>query len=185
MKTMKLKPVVLAVMAAGLALPAAAADYRYLDGGVVDREGSDTGLRMAGSGDVTPPLAVFGEVVDAGQYEQLSAGLMFHTPFGRGVDFNAGASLEAVDTGSQDDTGLGARAGIRWLVPEARGLELSPEIRHVMVFNDVITSLRASALFPVTQQFQMLGALQSGDDDRVELGMRYNFGASTRSRPSY
>lgn len=181
---MKLKPVVLAMMAAGLSLPVAAADYRYLDGGVVDRDGSDMGLRMAGSGELTPPLAAFGEIVDAGQYEQLSAGLMFHTPFGPGVDFNAGASLEAVDTGRNDDTGLGARAGLRWLVPESRGLELSPEVRHVMVFNDVITSVRAGALFPIAPRFHMLGALQAGDDDRIELGLRYSF-ASPRAARSY
>ena len=182
---MKLKPVVLAMMAVGLALPAAAADYRYLDGGVVDRDGSDTGVRMAGSGELTAPLAAFGEVVDAGQYEQLSAGLMFHTPFATGLDFNAGATLEAVDTGGQDDTGYGARAGLRWQVPQSNGLELNPEVRHVVVFNDVITSFRAGALFPVAPRFNLLGALQAGDDDRVELGMRYSFGTPRNTRPSY
>lgn len=182
---MKLKPVVMALMTAGLALPAAAADYRYLDGGVVDRDGSDTGVRMAGSGELTPPLAAFGEVVDAGQYEQLSAGLMFHTPFATGLDFNAGATLEAVDTGNRDDTGYGARAGLRWHVPQSNGLELNPEVRHVVVFNDVITSFRAGALFPVAPRFNLLGALQAGDDDRVELGMRYSFGAPSGTRSSY
>jgi len=182
---MKLKPVVMALMAVGLALPAAAADYRYMDGGVVDRDGSDMGLRMAGSGELTPPLAAFGEVIDAGQYEQLSAGLMFHTPFDTRVDFFAGASLEAVDAGNQDDTGYGARAGLRWSVPETRGLELSPEVRHLVVFNDVITSFRAGALYPVAPRFNLLGALQAGDDDRVELGMRYSFGTPSNARSSY
>jgi len=148
---MQLKSLVLAVMAAGLAMPVAAADYRFLDGGVVDREGSDMGVRLAGSADVTYPVAVFGEVIDAGVYEQLSAGL-------------------------------------RWFVPETRGLELSPEVRHVMVFDSSVTSIRAAALFPMTRQMLLQGALQGGDDDRVEVGLRYNFGAPAAdagSTPTY
>jgi hypothetical protein len=185
---MKLKTLVLAVMAAGLAMPVAAADYRFLDGGVVDRDGSDMGVRLAGSADVTYPVAVFGEVIDAGVYEQLSAGLMYHAPVGTGLDFNVGGSLEAVDAGTADDTGLGVRAGLRWFVPETRGLELSPEVRHVMVFDSSITSIRAAALFPMTRQMLLQGALQGGDDDRVEVGLRYNFGAPAAdagSTPTY
>lgn len=178
----------LAVMAAGLAMPVAAADYRFLDGGVVDRDGSDMGVRLAGSADVTYPVAVFGEVIDAGTYEQLSVGGLYHTPIAQGLDFNVGGSLEAVDAGFEDDTGLGVRAGLRWFVPDTRGLELSPEVRHVRVFDTSITSIRAAALFPVTRRFLMAGALQGGDDDRVELGVRYNFGApaaNTGGTPTY
>lgn len=182
---MRLKPVVVAILAAGLALPAAAAEYGFVDGGVVDRDGSDMGVRLAGSADLTRPVAAFAEVVDAGVYEQLSAGLLYHVPVGTGVDFNVGGSLEAVDAGNRDDTGFGARAGFRWRAPQTRGLELSPEVRHVMVFDNSITSIRASALFPVSRQFRMMGALQGGDDDRVELGMRYSFGARAAERPGY
>lgn len=178
MKLMKLKPCVFAVMAAGLALPAAAYDgaYSFLDGGVLDRDGSDMGVRLAGSADVSYPVAVFGEVVDAGAYEQLSAGALYHTPVSPDVDFNVGGSLEAVNAGNQDDTGLGVRAGLRWRVAQTRGLELSPEVRHVMVFDSSITSIRASALFPVAARLRLLGALQGGDDDRVEFGLRYDLG---------
>jgi hypothetical protein len=181
------KNVVFAVMAAGLAMPVAAADYRFLDGGVVDRDGSDMGVRLGGSADISYPLAVFGEVIDAGTYEQLSAGALYHTPISTGLDFNVGGSLEAVDAGTEDDTGLGVRAGLRWFVPETRGLELSPEVRHTRIFNTSITAIRAAALFPVTRQFLMQGALQGGDEDRVELGVRYNFGMadSTDGTPHY
>jgi hypothetical protein len=129
---------------------------------------------------------VFGEIVDAGAYEQLSAGAMFHTPIAQGLDFNVGGSLEAIDAGNQDDTGIGGRAGLRWSVPDTRGLELSPEVRHVRIFDTSITSIRAAALFPVSRQLLMQGALQGGDDDRVELGVRYNFGApAAGSTPTY
>lgn len=190
---MKLKPVVLVVLAAGLAavpaLPAAATEgaYSFLDGGVVDRDGSDMGVRIGGSAEVSYPVALFGEVVDAGEFEQLSVGALYHTRVGQGLDFNAGGSLEAVDAGNQDDTGLGVRAGLRWFVPDARGLELGPEVRHVMVFDSSITSIRANALFPVSPRLNLQGALQGGDDDRVEVGLRYDFGprAAPASTPGY
>ena len=187
---MKLKPVVFAMMAAGLAAavtpPAAAAegDYSFLDGGVVDRDGSDMGVRIGGSADVSYPVALFGEVVDAGEFEQLSAGALYHTRVGQGLDFNVGGSLEAVDAGNQDDTGLGFRAGLRWFVPETRGLELGPEVRHVMVFDSSITSIRANALFPVSPRLNLAGAIQGGDDDRIEAGLRYDFGPRAASSPT-
>ena len=167
-----------ALIAASLLLPgiAAAHGYTYVDGGVFDRnDDSDLGIRMAGSAGLAPPLALFGEVADSGPYSQLSAGAMFHAPIGSGVDFNLGGSMEAVDYGRADDVGLGLRVGLRWLVPETRGFELNPELRQVYVFNDTITSLRANALFAVNRNFDLQGALQAGDDDRIEFGMRYSF----------
>jgi hypothetical protein len=165
-------------LTAAVLLPTAAAalDYRYLDGGFVDRDASTgLGVRMAGSAALTPPLALFGEVVDDDQFTQVSAGALFHAPIGTQLDFNAGGSVEIVDTGAGDDTGLGARMGLRWMVPDTRGLELSPEVRHV-VFDSSITSVRANALYPLTRSLLMQGALQGGDDDRIEIGVRYNFG---------
>jgi len=176
-----------AVIAASLLLPgmAAAHPYTFVDGGVLDREDSDLGVRLAGSAGLTPPVALFGEVVDAGTYEQLSAGAMFHTPLNAALDFTVGGSLEAVDAGRADDLGLGARMGLRWFVPQSRGLELNPEIRQVYVFNDAITSVRANALFAVSRELHLQGALQAGDDDRIEFGMRYNFVPRARAQQSY
>lgn len=165
--------------ATGLLLPglSTASEYVFVDGGVVDRDASTgIGVRMAGSAALTSPIALFGEVVDDDTYSQLSAGALFHTRIASNVDFNAGGSLEMVDNGATDDTGLGARMGVRWLVPQARGLELGPEVRHVRVFNQDIVSVRGNALFPLTRNLLMQGAVQGGDDDRVEVGMRYNFG---------
>ena len=171
-------------LTAALLLPgtAAALDYRYVDGGFVDRDTSTgLGVRMAGSAALTPPLALFGEVVDDDQFTQVSAGALFHTPIDSQLDFNAGGSVEIIDTGAGDDTGLGARMGLRWMVPDTRGLELSPEVRHV-VFDNSITVLRANALYPLTRNLLMQGALQGGDDDRIEIGVRYTFGSTPSSR---
>ena len=175
---MKLTRISFATLAASLLLPglAAAHDYTYVDGGVLDRDGADDlGIRMAGSAGLTPPLAVFGELVDTGPFSQFSAGLMLHTSISPAVDFTAGGSMEAVDTGRRDDVGLGARFGMRWFVPETRGLELNPELRHVRVFDTSITSVRFNGLLPMTPNLHLQGALQAGDDDRIEFGMRYSF----------
>jgi len=178
----------LALIAVSLLLPgiAAAHEYSSVEGGVLDRDDdSDLGVRMAGSAALAPPLALFGEVVDSGNYSQISAGAMFHAPLDYNVDLNLGGSMEAVDRGRADDTGLGVRAGLRWFVPQTRGLELNPELRQVYVFNDTITSVRGNALFPVTRNFQLQGALQAGDEDRVEFGMRYSFLPGSGSQRSY
>ena len=171
----------LLLTAVGLMLPgvASAIDYRWVDGGIVDRDASNgLGARIAGSAALTTPLAAFGEIVDDDEFTQVSAGALFHAPINMNLDFNVGGSVEIVETGAEDDTGLGARMGLRWLVPESRGLELSPEVRHVMVFNTSSTSLRANALFPVSRNLLLQGELQGGDDDRVEIGMRYSFSPS-------
>lgn len=184
---MKLTSRLLTCIAAGLLLPGIATaqhPYTYLDGGVLDREDSDLGIRLGASAGLTPPVALFGEIVDADEYEQLSAGALFHTPLTSAVDFLAGGSMEAVDAGREDDVGLGVRAGVRWFVPQTRGFELNPEIRQVWVFDDAITSMRANALFPVSREFHLQGALQAGDDDRIEFGMRYNF-MPRQNAPSY
>lgn len=177
--------------ATGLLLSAAASahDYTSIEGGVLDRDGDDDmGIRMAGSAGVWEPVALFGEVVDTGPYSQLSAGALFHAPIDYAVDFTAGGSLEMVDRGRFDDTGLGARVGLRWQVPSTRPFELNPELRHVRVFNSSITSVRANALLALTQAFHLQGALQAGDDDRIEIGMRYSFlpyGSRPSREPAY
>ena len=176
------------LIAAGLLLPGAALahTYTYVDGGVVDRtDDSGLGVRMAGSAGLAPPLALFGEIVDSGNYSQLSAGAMFHAPIDPAVDFTLGGSMEAVDRGRADDVGLGARIGLRWRVAQTRGFELNPELRQVYVFNDTITSVRGNALFPMSRNFHLQGALQAGDEDRIEFGMRYSFLPRTGGQRSY
>lgn len=169
-----------------LAVPAAAmAGHRYtfLEGGYLNRdEGKidDSGLRLAGSGAVTHSVALIGEYADTGDFEQLSAGGIFHAPITRDLDWTAGATLEFADTGLNDDTGWGLRGGLRWRFAQA--FELNPEIRYLDVFDDAGVSLRLAGLFSFTPDFAIQAALQGGDDDRFEAGVRYSFAPAGRRR---
>lgn len=168
---------------------AAAHDYTYLDGGVVDAEGprgseSDLGVRMSGSMRVAPAVAAFGSVVDAGSLSHLTAGAMLHTALNPYVDATAGAALELVDEGASDDAGVGLYAGLRWHIPTGnRRLELAPEVRHIDVLDESRTSLRNQLLYRVAPQLDIHGAVQVGDDDRVEAGVRYTFQPRTVTGP--
>lgn len=166
-----------------VALPAAAMadDYTYVEGGFLNRDNGradDSGLRIAGSGSVTPDLALIGEYADTDDFEQFSTGAIFHAPIQRELDWFAGATIEFADAGPVDDTGFGLRGGLRWHF--ARAFELSPEIRHVELFDSGDTSLRVAGLFRVAPQLDVQAALQGGDDDRFEAGMRYTFATGSR-----
>ncbi|HEY1077512.1 MAG TPA: hypothetical protein VGE51_12545 [Fontimonas sp.] len=161
-----------------LALPLAANahSYTYVEGGYVSLDNDaqdDSGFRIAGSGAVAPSFAVIGEYVDTGDFEQLSAGAVFHAPIDRSLDWFAGATIEMVDVPGDDDTGFGLRGGLRWSF--AKAFELIPEIRHVDVFDEGFTSLRVTGLYRVAPRLDIQAALQGGDDDRFEAGLRYNF----------
>lgn len=164
--------------AALIAVPAAAFadDYTYIEGGFLNRDNGrtdDSGFRIAGSGSVAPAIALIGEYADTGDYEQFSAGAIYHAPIQRDLDWFAGATIEFADAGPVDDTGFGLRGGLRWHF--ARAFELSPEIRHVDVFDNGDTSLRLAGLFEIAPQLHLQAALQAGDDDRFEAGLRYTF----------
>jgi hypothetical protein len=179
-----------ALAASLLLLPAAASghDYSYVEGGFINQDqgrrsrGDADGFRMAGSLDLGgPPLALIGEFVDTGDFSHLSGGLLFHRPVSDVIDLNAGATFEYMDTGRDDDLGAGLRGGVRWLVlPGPRNferLEATAELRHLFIFSDSLTSLRASALYRIADNLDAQGAIQAGDDDRIEAGLRYTFGA--------
>lgn len=165
--------------AVALMLPAAAMahNYTYLEGGFLDRDygpEDDSGFRIAGSGSIADNVALFGEYADTGNVEQITAGVLYHMPLNKQVDLNLGASYEHIDVGPADDSGFGLRAGLRWqLTPY---IEMNPEIRYIDAFNDSATSLRLAGLFAVTKELDIQAALQGGDDDRIEVGVRYNFG---------
>lgn len=165
--------------AAALLLPTAALahDYTYIEGGYLDRDngfGDDSGLRIAGSADVAPAFNLFGEYADTGDVEQLTAGGQFHTPLSSATDVFAGASLESIDVGPVDDTGYGLRAGLRWwAIPNQ--FELIPEVRHTDIFDEGATSLRLGGLVRIARSLDVQAAIQGGDDDRFEAGLRYGF----------
>lgn len=170
----------MAVLATALMLPAMcfAHDYTYLEGGYLSLDNGpndDSGFYLGASLNIAEPFAIIGEYNDAGNFEQISGGGVFHTPLNEAVDLNVGATFEHVEAGNADDTGFGLRAGIRWWALPGR-LEVIPEVRYVDVFEDDATSLRATGLLRVTQMLDLQGMIQGGDDDRYGLGVRFNFG---------
>lgn len=177
----------MSVIAAALLLSpvlAQAHSYNYLEGGYVhrDQRGDEDGLRMAGSFDVASPVAVFAEYATVEDFDQLSVGGLFHTPINDELDLNLGASLEDVNySDGGGDTGFGLRAGVRWLLPQTP-VEMNPELRFVKVDHRELTSLRVAGLYQLGTAVDLETALQAGDDDRLELGVRYNFGPRLTGR---
>ena len=180
MKTKHLRKT-LAAVAVFATLPAAAAtfDYNYVDGGFMHRHNdfaSDSGVRLGGSLDLAPPVALFGEYSNTGNYDQFSVGGLFHAPLNDALDLNLGASIEHASAPHDSDTGFGLRAGVRWnLVPGQ--WELNPELRYVNILHQDDISARVAALYHVNRSLDLQAAVQAGDEDRAELGLRYNFGA--------
>lgn len=157
---------------------ASASDYTYLEGGFIDRHdyGRDGGGgRIAGSLDIPVlPLAIIGEYTGTDRLEQEDVGAVFHVPIVPTLSFFGGATLEHADRDGDTDTGLGARAGVRWkTIPR---LELAPELRFVHLFHTDQTSVRGVALYNIAPHFDLQGAIQGGDDRRFEAGLRYVFG---------
>ncbi|MFT4047588.1 MAG: hypothetical protein QM661_12960 [Solimonas sp.] len=171
------------LLAPGLAL---AYDYNDLEGGYLHRDqaGDESGLRIGGSFDVLSPVAIFAEYDDVDEFSQLSVGGLYHTPLTRDIDLNLGVSIEQFDHDrGGDDTGFGLRGGIRWTVPNTR-LELDPELRYVDIDHDKAdgVSVRLGALYPLTGVLDLQGGVQTGQDDRFDLGVCYNFGPRTYVR---
>lgn len=166
-----------AVACIALPFTASAHNYSYVEGGYIDLDrgrNDDSGLRIAGSLPITSAVNTFGEFFDTGDIQQIGAGLQWHTLIANRLEFTAGASIENVDVGPEDDTGLGLRAGLRWLSPNQK-FEVNPEIRSLEVFNDRSTSLRVAGLAAFNPNFSAVAAIQGGDDDRFELGLRAYF----------
>jgi len=162
-------------------LPAAAsaADYNYVEGGFLFRHdyGSESGGgRVAGSFDLPAlPLAIIAEYDGTDNLNQFDVGAIFHVPVAPMLDVFGGGTLEHVDNYGSADTGIGLRGGVRWQA--ARGFELSPEFRYVHVYHTDQASARLNALVSIAPRLDLQGAMQVGDDQRYELGLRYNFGA--------
>ncbi len=174
-----MKTLSLAGMAAGttLAFASAAHDYSFAEGGYVsvDRgRDDDSGLRLAGSLPINAQFNAFAEFLDTGSYSQAEVGAQWHRPIAPRLDVTAGLSIANVDVDSTDDSGIGLRAGLRWLSPN-RQFEINPEIRSLEVFDDRVTALRLSGLVALSPGFHALATVQGGDDDRLELGLRAGF----------
>jgi hypothetical protein len=163
-------------------LAAQAADYTYVEGGFIERHDygeSGPGGRVAGSVDLRAiPLAIIGEYDGTDGLSQFDAGAIFHMPINRELDFFAGATLEHVDRDGKgvndNDTGVGGRIGLRWQANQQ--VELAPEVRVVHLYHEDQATVRLNALFNLMPHLDLQGAVQGGDEQRYEVGLRYNFG---------
>lgn len=185
--TQTFRPLKIGAAAAALMLVPAlvqAHNYNYVEGGWVhrDQRGDEDGIRLLGSFDVARPVAIFAEYATVEDFDQLSAGALFHTPINNDFDLVLGASIEDVNySDGGGDTGFGLRGGVRWVIPQTR-LELNPELRYVDIDPEELVSVRVNALYQLNNAFDIQGAVQGGDDDRFELGVRYNFGPRVTGR---
>ena len=166
-------------VAALLAAPAASAfNYTYIEGGYtsidLDYGDDESGFRLGGSFDIAPQVALIAEYNDWDDLAQLSIGAIYHAPLQKDLDFFAGGTFERIDYDIDDDTGFGLRAGLRWQVPNLP-IQLIPEVRYLDVLDDSLTSFRVTGLFTIAPRVDLVAGLQTGDDDRLELGARYNF----------
>ncbi len=152
----------------------AAPNYSYIEGGYIERD-DNGGLRLSASIALDPRLAAFGAISETGRVDTLSAGLMLHQPINPELDWTAGLSLESFESGRHQDTGLGVRAGLRWQPPTSPKLELNPEIRHREIFDSGHTSLRVAVLIALDAPWHLQLAVQAGDEDSLEAGVRYDF----------
>lgn len=161
-------------------------DYNYIEGGFVhwdDQPGDDNGYRVKGSLDLLSPIAPFIEYNSIDDVHQLSLGGVFHTPLTQDLDLVLGGSYEHFDNDhGSDASGYGLRGGVRWTIPNTK-LELDPQVRYIDVdhHNGDATSFRVDALYALTPALDLQGAVQSGDDDRLEVGLRYSFGSKLGS----
>lgn len=165
-------------------LASQAADYTYIEGGFIQRHDygeTGAGGRVAGSFDLpTIPLAIIGEFDGTNGLNQFDAGVVFHMPIVRQLSFFAGGTLEHADRNGKgyDDssTGPGGRVGLRWQANQV--LELSPELRLVHLYHDDQVSVRLNALLNIAPHLDVQGAVQGGDEQRYEVGLRYSFGSN-------
>lgn len=156
----------------------AAASYNYVEGGFLFRDSygnDDAGGRVAALFSITQPLALYGEFSSNDDLDQFSVGAIFHQPINSELDWFAGGGLEYVDVGPFDDFGYGLRGGLRWTPLKA--FEVTPEIRYFDAVGDGQVSFRVGGTYAFSPPFALTGAVQGGDDDRVEIGVRWNFGA--------
>lgn len=154
-----------------------AADYNHIEGGFIQRDTygrSDAGVRVGGMLGIVPSIAAYSEFSSNDELNQFSAGAVFHAPISQEVDFFAGGGIEYLDVGPSDDLGYGLRGGLRYT--PSKVIELSPEIRYFDAVGDGRVSLRLSGAYYIAPRFALVAAVQGGDDDRLEAGVRYRFG---------
>ena len=179
-----------------LAGPALAADISYnyiqLDYGFVELEDVLPGVSVDGDGPGVSGSVEIGEnwFIGAGyqkvdfdydvEFEQIAAGLGFHTPIAANTDFFATLSYVQVDAsgagGSASENGYGATIGVRGMVSES--LELDGTLGYVDLGDGADgTSFGAAAIYNFTKVFS-LGVSVGFEEDATSYGagVRFYFG---------
>ncbi|WP_348673261.1 hypothetical protein [uncultured Abyssibacter sp.] len=167
------------IVALGCSATALAHNYTYIDALYLNTDpdvGDDyDGFGIGGAAAISPDLHLFGQISDQDELERLTAGLALNHNLQPGLDLVAGASFESIEIGNSDDTGIGLRADLRWLVPNSR-FELSPGLRYVDLYDDGDTALRLAGLYGITPRVKLQAAMEFADDaDTVSAGARFEF----------
>ena len=167
------------VAALGCSATALAHNYTYVDALYLNTDpdfGDDyDGFGIGGAAAISPDLHLFGQISDQDELERLTAGLALNHNLQPGLDIVAGASFESVEIGDNDDTGIGLRADLRWLVPDT-AFELAPGLRYVDLYDDGDTALRLAGRYGVTPRVKLQAAMEFADDsDTVAAGARFEF----------
>lgn len=178
MNTKKIAKLV-GIAALGCSASALAHNYTYIDALYLNTDpdtGEDfDGFGIGGAAAVSPDLHLFGQISDQDELERLTAGLALNHNLQPGLDLVAGASFESIEIGNSDDTGIGLRADLRWLVPDTR-LELAPGLRYVDLYDDGDTALRLAGRFAISPKVKLQAAMEFADDaDTVSAGARFEF----------
>jgi hypothetical protein len=160
-----------------------------LDDGSFDVDGD--GFGVEGSFGISQSFFLTGEYGMAEFEEQgitvdadtLSAGIGWHTPLSDQLDFVANLSYEYIELsasgfGSQDESGYGLGAGLRYQATDA--LEINGGIGYVDYGNDGDdTTLGLRALYGITDNIDIGVSGEWGDDSSAYgLSGRFYFGSN-------
>ncbi|MBK1726984.1 hypothetical protein CKO13_08105 [Halorhodospira neutriphila] len=171
-------------------------NYTFIEGGLASQEYNAgrkdqdlLGTQIAGSLALAPGLfavADYEYLNDDLSTTSASIGPGAHLPAAAGLDFYATVTLEYLeydwdDRNSEDDTGFGVTAGVRYALMQRT--EINGEIEYVdvdEVTGDELLNLYATALYELAPRIEGVGELRIndvGEEDNLGalIGARYNF----------
>jgi hypothetical protein len=175
----------LALLCGATALQAAPAtgglEYDYLEVGLINVSAGPVdgdGLRLGGSFALNETAYLVGAWTDASldpgntDFSTLSVGLGLRTALDPSLHLIGELSFEDVEVGAGSDDGFALKGGLRKQVTDA--LELDLYVKQVELTNND-TLLGLGAVWKMTQTVRAVLGLESGDADRLMLGLRVAF----------
>lgn len=170
-----------------MAMPfAATADINYsfveLDYILFDDDDDTNAYRLKGSFAITDNIFILGDYttfdLDEGDFDTVSLGVGYRHGINEQLDLYGALSIEYVDADIDDDTGLGLRAGARFMVMPQ--LELKGELHHINdVFEEDTTLVTLGGQFLFTPAIgavlEYTADTDSDGDNAIILGGRFNF----------